>query len=87
MPESVREAVRRSVANWRFAPHLTDDAIDIEATDLACDPSPLVDSMTGDVVTVSIEIEAVHAVPDILQSWGLTLAKHTLRTTSVLRKE
>lgn len=84
---TVREAVRRSVAGWRFAPELMNSNIEITATSLMDGDIPLVNANSGDIVTVSIEIDAVDAVPDFLVSWGLSIADRKLNGTALFRRE
>ncbi|REK27126.1 MAG: hypothetical protein DWQ42_07410 [Planctomycetota bacterium] len=84
---SVRAAVRRSVEGWRFEPALADEDITIKAMSLDGMDIPLASAASGDVVTVSIEIEVTDAVPDMLPSLGFSLAQRTLTAAAVLRKE
>lgn len=84
---SVRNAVRVSAAGWRFDSALTDGAIVIEVTSLGGGVIPLAVAETGDIVTVTVEVDAVDAVPDFLVSWGFSIADRSLNATALYRKE
>jgi len=84
---SVREVVRKSVAGWRFAPQLVDEDIEIEAMSLAGVVVPFADAERGDIVTVTIDIDAVDAVPDFLVSWGFSIAGRSINASALYRKE
>ncbi len=83
----VREAVRRSVIGWRFEPEMMDSDIDIAAIDMSGSVIALGSAMPGDVVKVSIEIDATAAVPDFLLSWGLSIASKKMNAASIFRRE
>lgn len=84
----VRNVVRQSVLGWRFESDMMDSDITIEAVSLATNTViPLADAETGDVVTVSIEVDAADAVPDFLKSWGLSLVDRTIGASAIFRRE
>ena len=83
----VRSVVRQSIAGWRFEPNLTDGDISIEAMSLEGDSVMLENAQRGDIVTVSIEIDAIHAVPDFLVSWGFSIMDRTIGASALFRRE
>ncbi|MCE9548160.1 MAG: pilus assembly protein [Planctomycetia bacterium] len=86
---SVRETVLRSVQGWRFANNPIDVKVTIRVNGvpLASDPAALADAATGDDVSVTVRVAAVKAVPDMLKTFGLTIADQQLETTYHMRKE
>lgn len=87
--QSVREAVLRSVAGWRLAtnPNDVEVAVRVNGVSLANDPDALAAAATGDEISVTVGVETVKAVPDMLKAFGLSIAGQELQSTIRMRKE
>jgi hypothetical protein len=87
--DSVREIVLRSVAGWRLATDPTDVAVAIRVNgvSLVSDPGALAAAGPGDEVSVTVGVDTVKAVPDMLRTFGLSIAGRRLESTIRMRKE
>jgi Flp pilus assembly protein TadG len=87
--DSVREIVLRSVAGWRLAtdPNDVAVAIRVNGVSLASDPGALAAAGPGDEVSVTVGVATVKAVPDMLRTFGLSIAGRRLESTIRMRKE
>jgi len=87
--DSVREIVLRSVAGWRLATDPSDVAVAIRVNgvSLGDDPNALTAAGPGDEISVTVGVDTVKAVPDMLKAFGLSIAASRLESTIRMRKE
>jgi Flp pilus assembly protein TadG len=87
--QSVREAVLQSVSGWRLATNPADVAVAVRVNgvSLTSDPGALAAAGTGDEISVTVGVETVKAVPDMLKAFGLSIAGQELKSTIRMRKE
>jgi len=87
--DSVREIVLRSVAGWRLASDPNDVAlaIRVNGVSLESDPAALAMAGSGDEISVTVGVDTVKAVPDMLKAFGMSIAGRRLESTIRMRKE
>ena len=81
---SVQSAVRRALQGWKFGDKAQ---VAIYVNDVPELDMPLEETITGDLVAVTVQIPSAEATPDLLKFIGLSIQDETLATTFVMRKE